>query len=67
MVTPPQSLYYSLLYDHPKAHQSKINEAYEHGYGAVENNNIANKLLEMGILTHIEFNKDFDTREKDFF
>jgi ribosome-associated translation inhibitor RaiA len=46
--------------------QHKIKEAYEAGYGAVGANNIANKLLEMGILTHIEWIKDFDTREELF-
>ena len=42
---------------------SKIKDAYTKGYGAMEKNNIANKLLEMGILTHIEWNKDFETRK----
>lgn len=46
---------------------SKIEDAYEKGYGAMENNNISNKLLEMGILTHIEWIKDFDTRTEIFF
>ena len=41
----------------------KIDEAYREGYGAMEDNNIANKLLEMGILTHIEWVKDFDSRD----
>jgi hypothetical protein len=38
---------------------TKIDEAYKAGYGSVEDSNIANKLLEMGILTHIEWVKDF--------
>lgn len=41
----------------------KIQEAYSQGYGAAEESNIANKLLEMGILTHIEWQKDFENRE----
>jgi hypothetical protein len=41
----------------------KVEEAYKAGHGAVEDNNISNKLLEMGILTHIEFINDFDSRE----
>lgn len=41
---------------------TKVNEAYEKGHGAVSDNNIANKLLEMGILTHIERVKDYDSR-----
>lgn len=45
---------------------AKVEEAYQQGYGAMESNNIANKLLEMGILTHIEWNKDFETREETF-
>lgn len=41
---------------------TKMKEAYDKGYGSVSNKNIANKLLEMGILTHIEKIKDYDTR-----
>jgi hypothetical protein len=41
----------------------KVEQAYKEGFGAVEDNNIANKMLEMGILTHIEFINDFDSRE----
>ena len=41
----------------------KVQEAYKQGYGSMETNNIANKLLEMGILTHIEWNKDFESRD----
>jgi hypothetical protein len=32
----------------------KIQEAYDRGYGASENNTIAQKLLDLGIMTHIE-------------
>jgi hypothetical protein len=42
---------------------TQLKEAYAEGYGAMENNNIANKLLEMGILTHVELIKDYDNRE----
>lgn len=45
---------------------TKVEEAYEKGYGSLTDNNIANKLLEMGILTHIEWLKDFNSREEDF-
>jgi hypothetical protein len=41
----------------------KVEEAYKEGYGAMESNNISNKLLEMGILTHIDWIKDFDIRD----
>ena len=41
----------------------KVEEAYKKGYGSIGDNNIANKLLEMGILTHIEKIEDFETRE----
>lgn len=41
----------------------QIEEAYKKGYGASESSNIAQKLLEMGILTHIEMVDDFATRE----
>jgi len=45
----------------------KVEEAYAKGYGSMESNNISNKLLEMGILTHVEWNKDFDSREEVFY
>ncbi len=41
----------------------KLKEAYSEGYGAMTDKNISNKLLEMGILTHVEWIKDFDTRD----
>jgi len=40
----------------------QVDEAYKEGYGALTDNNLANKLLEMGIITHIEWIKDFETR-----
>jgi hypothetical protein len=42
---------------------AQVDEAYKKGYGASEGNNIAQKLLEMGILTHVEWIKDFNSRE----
>jgi len=42
---------------------AKVEEAYKKGYGAVSDSNVSNKLLEMGILTHIEWVKDFNDRE----
>lgn len=41
----------------------QVQNAYLRGYGSVHDNNIANKLLEMGILTHIEFIDDLSTRQ----
>jgi hypothetical protein len=41
----------------------QIEEAYSKGYGTIENDNIVNKLLEMGILTYIDWKKDFLERE----
>jgi len=41
----------------------KVQEAYNKGYGAISDNNISNKLLEMGILTHVEWIKDWDSRD----
>jgi|WetSurMetagenome_2_1015567.scaffolds.fasta_scaffold488444_2 hypothetical protein len=41
----------------------KIMDAYKNNYGSVADNNIANKLLEMGILTHIELIADYDSRD----
>ncbi len=46
---------------------TKVDEAYKKGYGAMEKNNISNKLLEMGILTHVEWINDFDSREEVFY
>lgn len=43
---------------------TKVDEAYKKGYGAIGDNNISNKLLEMGIITHIELIEDYDTRDE---
>tara|TARA_Y100000310_G_scaffold299655_1_gene334680 strand:- start:267 stop:794 length:528 start_codon:yes stop_codon:yes gene_type:complete len=40
-----------------------VSEAYKKGYGATQDNNMANKLLEMGILTSIEWVDDFASRD----
>jgi len=42
---------------------AKVEEAYKQGHGALNDGNVANKLLEMGILTHVEWVKDYNTRE----
>jgi len=42
---------------------AKIDEAYKKGYGSIGEDNIANKMLEMGILTHIELIDDYDSRQ----
>jgi len=42
---------------------TQVQEAYKKGYGASEGSTIAQKLLEMGILTHVEWVDDFDNRE----
>jgi hypothetical protein len=44
---------------------AKIDEAYKKGFGIIGDSSISNKLLEMGILTHTELIKDYDTREVD--
>ncbi len=44
----------------------KVDEAYKEGYGAMSKSNIANKLLEMGILTHIELIEDYETRPVEY-
>lgn len=41
---------------------AKVNEAYERGYGSAASTNISSALLEMGIMTHVEWIKDYDTR-----
>jgi len=41
----------------------KVQQAYKEGYGASKDSNLADKLLEMGILTHLEWIKDYDTRD----
>ena len=43
----------------------KVEDAYKKGYGCLGDNNLANKLLEMGILTYIEFVRDYDLRKDD--
>jgi len=45
---------------------AKVDEAYKKGYGAIAKSNIANKLLEMGILTHIELVDDYETRPVEY-
>jgi hypothetical protein len=42
-----------------------LDKAYKKGYGAIDNDTLANKILEMGILTSIEWIHDHDTREID--
>jgi hypothetical protein len=41
----------------------KVKEAYDVGYGAANDNNISNKLLELNILTHVELIKDYSQRQ----
>jgi len=43
----------------------EVDEAYKKGYGAINDNNLANKMLEMGILTHVKWIDDFDSRDID--
>ena len=45
--------------------EDQLKEAYEKGYGAEQNKSIANVLLEMGLLTHIEHIEDYDSSERD--
>lgn len=45
---------------------AKVDEAYKAGYGATHDKNMANQLLELGIITHIEWIKDFDSRKAGF-
>ena len=45
---------------------AKVQDAYKKGYGATADRSIANKLLELGILTHIEWIDDFESREVFF-
>lgn len=41
----------------------KVEQAYTKGYGSLGDDSIANKLLEMGILTHVELIDDYDSRQ----
>lgn len=43
-----------------------VEDAYKKGYGVVEDDNMSNKLLEMGILTHVELIDDYATRNDMF-
>lgn len=45
---------------------AKVDEAYKKGYGVMGDKNVANKLLEMGILTHVEWIDDFDSRQEEY-
>jgi len=47
--------------------KEKVDEAYEKGFGATKNKSISQKLLEMGILTHIEKIDDYEQRDEVFF
>jgi len=42
---------------------TKVDDAYKKGYGSIGEDNIANKMLEMGILTHVEKIDDYDSRQ----
>jgi alpha-mannosidase len=42
---------------------TELSDAYKQGYGSVQDTSISQKLLEMGILTHIKLLKDYDSRE----
>ena len=41
----------------------QVKKAYTTGFGSVSDNNISNKLLEMGILTYVDWIQDFDSRD----
>ena len=45
--------------------EAKVNEAYKKGFGSVSDNNLSNKLLEMGILTHVELIDDHEIKESE--
>ena len=59
----PQNDYMKTHFKSKILSSDKIEDAYSKGYGAMSDSNIANKLLEMGILTHVEWLKDFDSRD----
>lgn len=44
---------------------TEVEEAYSRGYGLSSGSNVANKLLEMGIITHIKLIDDYDSRRND--
>jgi hypothetical protein len=41
----------------------QVEDAYKKGYGVTSDSNLAQKLLEMGILTVVKFVDDFETRD----
>ena len=43
----------------------KVQQAYKKGAGAASDSNISNKLLELGIMTHIEWIQDFKIRKEE--
>jgi len=42
---------------------TELKDAYEKGYGATRDNSISQKLLELGILTHLKIEKDYENRD----
>jgi len=46
-----------------KMTSEQVDKAYKAGYGAIDDNNLSNKLLEMGILTHLSWEKDYQNRK----
>jgi hypothetical protein len=42
----------------------KVDEAYKKGYGSISDRNIANKMLELGFLLSITWEKDFDDSDR---
>lgn len=58
----PINEFFSKMFKTKMLSQFQVTQAYERGYGASSENNIASKLLEMGIMTHIELENDYDSR-----
>jgi len=62
----PKDTNFSKMFNSKIVPQKKIEEAYKKGHENMQNNSVKNKLLEMGILIHSEWIKDFDTREEEY-
>ena len=42
--------------------EKQVNNAYDQGYGSLKDTSVSQKLLEMGIMTHVDFVDDFVSR-----
>jgi hypothetical protein len=61
----PKDVRFSSHFKTKMLNTAELSDAYKKGYGSMQDNNLSNKLLEMGILTHVKWDKDFEGRPVD--